>query len=83
MKYRRHGGYRGDLPITPELKEAVTKLRKKGFYVYEICRELELEKNSEMAAVQAICDALPNRWRRGLECGPHNSPHKIRTGSWA
>jgi hypothetical protein len=82
-KRRKHGGFRGPMPVDVQLRAQVVSLRRAGMLVNDICQRLDLHKSSERMAVEMICDALPRRFQVGIESGPHNSRHRIRTGNWA
>lgn len=70
------------LPV--QLRAQVISLRKTGMNVAEICDRLAITKSSERNGVSAICaEKELRRYQAGIESGPHNSPHRIRTGNWA
>lgn len=75
--------YKGQMPIDEQLRSQVESLRRLGYWVNDICHKLELHKSSERQAVQLICDALPRKFKVGIESGPHHSQHRIRVGNWA
>lgn len=71
-------------PIPAQLRAQVVSLRKTGMSCLDICTRLHIDKSSERNAVSQIC-AEPElrRYQVGIESGPHNSPHRLRVGTWA
>jgi hypothetical protein len=82
-KRRKHGGFRGPMPVDVQLRAQVVSLRRAGMLVNDICQRLDLHKSSERMAVEMICDALPRRFQVGIESFNNGSNHRIKTGSWA
>lgn len=71
-------------PIDVQLRAQIVSLRKTHMTASEICDRLHIEKSSERNAVSQICaERELRRYQVGIESGPHNSPHRIRTGNWA
>ena len=52
--------------------------------VIEIAEHFMLATSTGIRQVQAVLSTPEmRRYRPGIEAGPHNSPHRLRVGTWA
>lgn len=52
-------------PISKDTRRQVVSLRQAGMTVSEIARRLDLEKSSQIRAIQEVCDSLGRRFSGG------------------
>ena len=67
--------------IDDQLVSQVQSLRKLGYYVNDICQQLDLHKSCERAAVQVICNEMPKKFQVGIHSS--ESPFRRHVGTWA